>query len=79
MSAIQPSARLVAAARLAIWASLALRSLSGSGAEVDAVGDQQVEGHVRRTVIPEQEFVEQGAAGAVKHDELAVEDEVRGE
>ena len=43
------------------------------GPEIHAVGKQQVEGDVCRTVIPEQEFVEQGAVGVIEDHQLAIE------
>jgi len=58
---------------LAIWASPGLAVLEWQRAEVHAVGKQQVEGHVRRAVISEQEFVEERAAGVVEDHQLTIE------
>ena len=43
------------------------------GPQIDAVSEQYVEGHIRGTVIPEQEFVEQRAASVIEYHEFAIE------
>jgi hypothetical protein len=47
--------------------------------QIHTVSNQHVEGHIRRTPMPEQQPVEQRAPGVIKHDKLAIEHKARGQ